>query len=292
MADVKTTAARPSTPQSGPRAGAPKNSGGFMLNLIVVAVCIIAGWLIWEYVLGAKNNFDDPLTRLKPTVDPKKSFGHTLGLMYTGGFIVPILLATLLTLLSFIVERFLTVFKARGKGNSGEFVRKVQYHLANKNVDAALAECDKQSGSVGNVMRAGLVKYREMINNNDLGTDQKVLSIQKEIEEATALELPMLEKNLVFMSTIASIATLLGLVGTVLGMIRSFAALGGSGGGGDATALAVGISEALINTALGITTSFVAIISYNFFTTVIDGITFGIDESGFTLTQSFASTYR
>ena len=292
MADVKTTAARPSTPQSGNRAGKPRNSGGFLVNLIVVGACILAAYLIYYLVLGANGNFADPLTKKQPIADTVSGMKHTMGLMYTGGLIVPILLSTFLTLVAFIVERFLTVFKARGKGNSGEFVRKVQYHLANKNVDAALAECDKQSGSVGNVMRAGLVKYREMINNGELGTDQKVLSIQKEIEEATALELPMLEKNLVFMSTIASIATLLGLVGTVLGMIRSFAALGGSGGGGDATALAVGISEALINTALGITTSFVAIIFYNFFTTVIDGITFGIDESGFTLTQSFASTYR
>lgn len=131
-----------------------------------------------------------------------------------------------------------------------------------------------------------------MTTSNEFDTDQKVLSIQKEIEEATALELPMLEKNLVFLSTIASCATLLGLFGTVLGMIRSFSALGSSGGGGDATALAQGISEALINTALGISTSFLAIVSYNFFTTIIDGVTYGIDESGFTLTQSFAANYR
>ena len=212
--------------------------------------------------------------------------------MYQGGFVVPILLATLLTLISFVVERTLTVFKAKGKVDGGEFVRKVQYHLANKNIDAAISECDKQAGSVGNVMRAGLLKYRDMTTNHDLTTDQKVMNIQKEIEEATALEVPMLEKNLVFLSTIASCATLLGLFGTVLGMIRSFSALGASGGGGDATALAQGISEALINTALGISTSFIAIVSYNFFTTIIDGVTYGIDESGFTLTQSFATYYK
>ena len=128
-----------------------------------------------------------------------------------------------------------------------------------------------------------------------MGTDQKVLAIQKEVEEATALELPMLEKNLVFLSTIASVATLLGLLGTVLGMIRSFSNLGAEGGGGGEDAakqLSVGISEALYNTALGIGTSAVAIIMYNVFTTRIDGITYGIDESGFTLTQSFASLYK
>lgn len=284
MADVKTTA-KPGTPSSGNRAGKPKNSNNFLVNLLIVAACIIVGQLVFHFVLGAPGNFADGVTRHKP------KDGNVLATMYAGGWIVPILIATLLILLCFVTERFLTIFKARGKGNSSEFVRKVQYHLANKNIEAALSECDKQSGSVGNVMRAGLVKYREMVSNSELDTDQKVLSIQKEIEEATALELPMLEKNLVFLSTIASCATLLGLFGTVMGMIRSFAAMG-SGGAADAGSLALGISEALINTALGIGTSFLAIIAYNFFTTIIDNVTFGIDESGFTLTQSFASTYK
>jgi biopolymer transport protein ExbB len=275
MADVK-TAAKPSS-----QAGKPKNANNFMLNLIIVVACIAIGQIVYHVVFGSASNFLDA-EKHKP-----KNF---MGNMYLGGAIVPFLIATFLVMLSFVVERFMTIFKANGKMNAGEFVRKVQYHLANKNVDAALAECDKQAGSVGNVMRAGLVKYREMTNNHELDTDQKVLSIQKEIEEATALELPMLEKNLVFLSTIASVATLLGLLGTVLGMIKSFSAMG-TAGAPDSAALAAGISEALYNTALGIGTSFFAIIGYNFFTTIIDGITFGIDESGFTLTQSFAANY-
>jgi len=240
--------------------------------------------VIYNFVLGNPANFKDSLK-----MHPKD--GNVPGLMYSGGFVVPVLLATLLTLICFIVERALTVIKAKGKMDAGEFVRKVQYHLANKNIDAAIAECDKQAGSVGNVMRSGLDRYREMTTDREITSEQKVLSIQKEIEEATALELPMLEKNLVFLSTISSCATLLGLFGTVMGMIRSFAAMANAGAP-DAGALAGGISEALINTALGISTSFIAIIAYNFFTTLIDGITFGIDESGFTLTQSFASTYK
>jgi biopolymer transport protein ExbB len=179
-----------------------------------------------------------------------------------------------------------------GKGNIADFIRRVQFQLANRNVDAAIAECDKQRGSVANVMKAGLRRYKEMIGNNELDTEQKVLSIQKEVEEATALELPMLQKNLVFLSTIVSVGTLTALLGTVLGMIRSFSALGAEGGAGGASALAVGISEALYNTALGIGTSAISLVMYNIFTTKIDSITYGIDESGFTLTQSFASTYK
>ena len=281
MADVKTAPARPSATQ-GSSAGKPKNSSNFMWNLLIVVACIVVGYITWKFVLGADSNFLDK--------EKQKATG-VFGLMFQGGFVVPILLATLFTLLCFVVERALTIIKAKGKMDAGEFVRKVQYHLANKNVDAAIAECDKQSGSVGNVMRSGLTKYKEMALNHELDTEQKVLSIQKEIEEATALELPMLEKNLVFLSTISSCATLLGLFGTVLGMIRSFQSMN-TAGAPDAAALAGGISEALINTALGISTSFIAIIAYNFYTTIIDGITYGIDESGFTLTQSFAANYK
>ena len=280
MAEVKSAPARPSSAHG--TSGKPKNSSNFMVNLIVVVACIVLWYVIWKFVLGSDSNFMDA---------EKAKAKNTFGLMFQGGFVVPILLATLFTLLSFVAERALTIIRAKGKMDAGEFVRKVQYHLANKNIDAAIAECDKQSGSVGNVMRSGLVKYREMTNNHDMDTDQKVLTIQKEIEEATALELPMLEKNLVFLSTISSCATLLGLFGTVLGMIRSFQSMN-TAGAPDAAALAGGISEALINTALGISTSFIAIIAYNFFTTIIDGITYGIDESGFTLTQSFAATYK
>ncbi len=281
MADVKTAAPKPAN--QGNRAGKPKNANNFMTNLLVVVACIVAGYVIWKFVLGSPSNFSDGETREKAK--------SVLGTMYQGGFVVPVLLATLLTLISFVIERALTIVKAKGKIDGGEFVRKVQYHLANKNLQAAIAECDKQAGSVGNVMRAGLVKYEEMVHTTDLDTDQKLAGISKEIEEATALELPMLEKNLVFLSTISSCATLLGLFGTVLGMIRSFQAMG-QAGAPDAGALANGISEALINTALGISTSFIAIIAYNFFTTLIDGITYSIDESGFTLTQSFASNYK
>ncbi len=263
-----------------------------IISLLAPILCVVAGYIIWRFILGAGSNFGVGAENggFWPERDQPKS---ALSKMYLGGIIVPILIGTFLTMLTFVIERFLTISKANGTGNNADFIRKVQYHLANKNVDAALSECDKQKGSVGNVMKAGLHRYKDMINNNELNTEQKVIAIQKEVEEATSLELPMLEKNLVFLSTIASIATLLGLLGTVLGMIRSFSALGeDSGGGAAASKLSVGISEALYNTALGIGTSAFAIIFYNIFTTKIDGITYGIDESGFTLTQSFASLYK
>jgi len=285
MAETKPTATAAS------KTAAQPQKGGNLIATLAPIACIVAGYVIWRFVLGNASNFTNP--------DPSGGFwpSHkgpkgTFTKMYEGGIIVPILIGSLLVVLTFVIERLLTVAKAAGTGNNAEFIRKVQFHLANKEVEKAIAECDKQKGSVGNVMKSGLKKYKEMISNTELDTDQKVLNIQKEIEEATALELPMLEKNLVFLSTIASVATLLGLFGTVLGMIRSFSKLGEEGGGEAARELSQGISEALYNTALGIGTSAIAIIMYNVFTTRIDGITYGIDESGFTLTQSFAANYK
>ena len=287
MADTKPTATATKSSTSSVQPKKKSNA----ISWIAPVVCILSGYLIWRFILGADSNFKAP--DASGGFWPKHKGPIGLGQMYEGGIIVPLLIGTFLTMLTFVIERFLSIGKATGRGNNAEFIRKVQYHLANKNVDAALSECDKQQGSVGNVMKAGLRKYKESITTTDLSTDQKLIAIQKEVEEATALELPMLEKNLVFLSTIASVATLLGLLGTVLGMIKSFSALGGSGGGGAAAEeLSKGISEALYNTALGIGTSAFAIIFYNIFTTKIDAITYGIDESGFTLTQSFASLYK
>ncbi|MGQ0739366.1 MAG: MotA/TolQ/ExbB proton channel family protein [Bacteroidota bacterium] len=284
MAEIKPTASVKATSVQ------PKKSSN-SISWIAPVVCLIAGYLIWRFIMGDANGFKEPSSSggFWPKHHKPKDALHGI---YEGGIIIPFLIGMLLMVIVFSIERYLTIRKAMGNGSISDFIRKVQYHLANRNVDAALSECDKQKGSVGNVMKAGLRRYKEMINEGGLGTDQKVLSIQKEVEEATALELPMLQKNLVFLSTITSVGTLVALLGTVLGMIRSFAALGEEGGAGAAGDLAVGISEALYNTALGIGTSAVALIMYNIFTTKIDSITYGIDESGFTLTQSFASLYK
>lgn len=286
MAETKPTATvKPAT-------SVQVKKSGNLISLLAPVLCIVAGYIIWRFILGAGSNFGKGSENggfWPERFEPKSA----LSKMYLGGIIVPILIGTFLTMLTFVVERFMSIAKATGTKSNADFIRQVQYYLANKNVDAALIECDKQKGSVGNVMKAGLKRYKEMITDTELATEQKVLAIQKEVEEATALELPMLEKNLVFLSTIATVATLIGLLGTVVGMIRAFAGLGeDSGGASSAAQLSIGISEALYNTALGIGTSAFAIVFYNIFTTKIDGITYGIDESGFTLTQTFASLYK
>ena len=127
-----------------------------------------------------------------------------------------------------------------------------------------------------------------MEKNTELTGEQKILNIQKEVEESTALELPALEKNMWILSTIASVGTLIALLGTVIGMIKAFSALAVNGNP-DPAALSSGISEALVNTALGIFTSALAIIFYNLCTQKIDKLTYSIDEMGYSISQTFAS---
>ncbi len=192
----------------------------------------------------------------------------------------------------FSIERFIVIGKATGTSSIETFVRKIQTFLSSGNIDAATAECDKQKGSVANVIKAGLKKYREMETDDTMDIGQKALAIQKDIEEATALEMPMLEQNLTIIATLVSIGTLTGLLGTVVGMIKAFAELANNGGGTNTGALSAAISEALVNTALGISTSALSIVMYNVFTSKIDNLTYAIDETGFSIVQTFAASHK
>lgn len=251
---------------------------------IVIPLAIIVGIVIYIFVLGNAANFEGGDNANHPLP------GNYLGIVYKGGFVVPILLALVLMVLIFSIERMLTISKATGSKSVTSFVRVISAKLNQHDINGAIVACDAQKGSVANVVKAGLLKYKEMQNEPELLKAEKVAAIQKEIEETTSLELPMLEKNLVIISTIASISTLTGLIGTVLGMIKAFAALATSGNP-DATALSNGISEALVNTAIGITGSALAIIAYNYFTSKIDELTYSIDEAGFSIISTFAAQH-
>jgi biopolymer transport protein ExbB len=263
-----------------------KTSGGFssLVASISIVISLIIGILIYVFIFGDGSNFVNGNNELEPLQ------GNYMGIIYKGGFIVPVLMAVIIIILIFTAERFITLAKGKGRGNINNFVVRVKSLLEAGDIDTAIAECDKQRGSLANVVRAGLERYKDMQKDDSLNKEQKLESIKKELEEATALELPMLSKNLVVLSTCASIATLIGLIGTVMGMIKSFAAM--SSGAPDTAQLATGISEALINTALGITGSTIAIIMFNLFSTKIDQMTYSMDEASFTIVQNFSATEK
>jgi biopolymer transport protein ExbB len=251
-------------------------------TLVAILLAFVISIIIYIYVMGNPVNFEGG----NPNGHPLP--GNYLAMIYKGGYIVPLLITVNLLVIIFAFERGITLAKARGKGRINVFVKQLQGFLATDKIEDAIAACDKQKGSLANVMKAGLLRYRSLQHDPNLVKDQKILALQKEFEEATALELPMLSRNLVILSTIASTSVLIGLLGTVLGMIRAFGALA-QAGSPDALALATGISEALINTAFGIAGSLIAIVLYNYFSTQIDNFTYKIDEAGFSLIQSFAA---
>ena len=256
-----------------------KNAGIVIICCLVIAVCI------FQFLLGNPSNFmnNDPNNHPLP--------GNFMGTIYKGGVIVPVIQTLLLTVLALSIERYFALRSAFGRGSLVKFVSNIKEALSAGDLRKAQEICDKQRGSVANVVTSTLRKYEEMENESSLSKDQKLLAIQKELEEATALELPMMEQNLPIIGTITTLGTLMGLLGTVIGMIRSFAALA-AGGSADSMALSQGISEALINTAFGILTGALAVISYNYYTNKIDKLTYSLDEVGFSIVQTFAATHK
>lgn len=262
------------------------SSGSSIFASLAIIICFVIGYLVWKFVMGNPANFEGGDPELGQPLP-----GNYFGMVYKAGIVVPVLLGLFLMTIVFSFERFFVISKAAGKGNVDAFVTKVQSLISKGDLDTAIKECDKQQGSVANVIKAGLIKYKEADADTRVDSEKATIAIQKEIEEATALEMPMLEKNMVIISTLVSIGTLVGLLGTVTGMIKAFAALA-TGGAPDQAQLANGISEALINTATGIATSAVATVMYNVFTTKIDKLTYSIDEAGYSIVQTYASTHK
>ncbi|MBO4977602.1 MAG: MotA/TolQ/ExbB proton channel family protein [Muribaculaceae bacterium] len=250
-----------------------KNAAWVIVICAIIAVCLFIFWF------GADQHFDDD--------------GHPQnlwGTIYKGGFIVPVLQTLFLTVIVLAVERYIALSAAKGKGNIAKFVANVKLCLEKGDLAGARALCAKQKGSVAAVVDSALVRYEEMDRNTVLSKEQKIATLQKQVEEATALEMPTLQQNLPIIATMTTLGTLVGLLGTVMGMIKSFQALSQSGAP-DSTELSTGISEALINTAFGIATGAFAVIFYNYYTNKIDNLTYAIDEIGFSIVQTFAATH-
>lgn len=261
-----------------------KNQGfqGIRAAIWVIVVCFVIALCIFKYLLGNPANFAGN--------DPAGHPTNLLGTIYKGGVIVPIIQTLLLTVIALSIERWIALRSAFGTGSLAKFVLNVKAAVSKGDFAEAQRICDKQRGSVANVVSASIRAYTEMEATTGMKKAQKVSKIQQAHEEATQLEMPTLQMNLPIIATIVTLGTLTGLLGTVIGMIRSFQALA-AGGGGDSLALSTGISEALINTAFGILTSWVAVISYNTFTNKIDKLTYALDEVGYSIAQTYEANH-
>lgn len=206
-----------------------------------------------------------------------------------GGPLVGVLISLSVMLLAFILERLFTLRKARGKASIQSFFKNVIMMLDKGDFDSAVAACDKQRGTTANVLRAGIERYKQL-KDAGISSEKRLSETQRAIEEANALEVPLLERNLIALSTIASIATMVGLLGTTIGMIRAFAATSQRVGGVvDAMMLARGIAEALVNTAGGLLNAIVGIVAYNFFVNKVDAFNYTMDEATYEVLQLLKS---
>ena len=247
----------------------------------VILGCAVIAISFFIFICGDPSGFDEKGSPLP---------GHFFATMYKGGFIVPLILTLTCTVIALSIERAFALNKSRGKKNLTKFVSEVKEKLEVDDMAGARKLCDEQKGAVASILNAGLLRYEDVEKIEDLNNDEKAAIIQKEIEEATALELPAMEQNLPVIATISTLGTLFGLLGTVIGMIRAFGALAQEGSP-DSLGLSTGISEALINTACGIATGALAIISYNYFAQKVENITNAVDEVGFAVGQTYTKRH-
>jgi biopolymer transport protein ExbB len=166
------------------------------------------------------------------------------------------------------------------------FIRNLKDSVHGGDIAAAIDTCKRQGGSLANIVGAGLARYHALRSAAD--PRDPIAETRRAIAQASALETPHLERNLTALSTLASIATLLGLLGTTIGMIRSFRAMSRAGAP-DATQLALGISEALVNTALGLTTAILGTALYNYFTTRVDAFYSPTEETAYEVVRLLES---
>jgi len=190
-----------------------------------------------------------------------------------GIFMYPLLFFSVLAA-TVAIERFIVFSKA--KINVNEFLTKIRKALlVNRNVKEAIKVCEQNKGPVASVMKAGLLRY-----------GQPREEIEKTIENAALYELDRLEKRLGILATTANVAPMLGFLGTVAGMIKSFATLAEQGLTNPA-AVAVGISEALITTAAGLIIAIPAQLIYNWYTTKITRFVRDIETASNMLVETF-----
>ena len=184
-------------------------------------------------------------------------------LIQGGWVMLLILLASIIALAVFIERMF---YLSKVNKNAHLIQNKMREKLKGLHVDEAIGVCENYPGPASNIIRAGLEV-----------ADRNREQIEKAMEDAAKYEIPKLNKNLPVLATVVSVSTLLGLLGTVLGMITSSSVL--SQGMQNPAKLIGGIAQALVTTAGGLIVAIPALIGYNYLVAKIDSILSNIEIS-------------
>jgi len=162
--------------------------------------------------------------------------------------IVPLLMTVLLVLITFSIERGITLARAGGKGRINVFVKNLQNYLANDKIEDAIVACDKQKGSLANVMKAGLLRYRALQKDNVLSKDRRFLLFRRSLKKLPHWSCRCSHGISLFFDHCFHFRTY-RTYGNCTWYDPCFCCTG-PGRRSRCLALATGISEALINTAL------------------------------------------
>jgi len=227
-----------------------------------------------EYVvLTSKVGYDEATDYV--TVTPGGETFHDVRLYKTDTLITyfwktgpvrwPLLLCSIVGL-TYIIERAISLYRLRPRVKVEVMISRITDALRSGNVMEAVSICEESRGPLANVVKAGLLRYSQsMIEEKEISKDD----IIEAIDEASMLEVPQFERNMVVLSTVYQVSPMFGLFGTVTGMVRAFTAIALKGTG-DPQLLAGGISEALLTTVIGLAIAIPVMIFYQYFLSVAD----------------------
>jgi biopolymer transport protein ExbB len=183
-----------------------------------------------------------------------------------GGILMWPIMACSVVALAITIERFFSL--RRASINTREFMDTMRTILHQNRIQEAIQVCDETEGPVARIMKAGLLKHNRPKED-----------IREAIEDAGHLEIPRLERYMSGLATSANIAPLLGLLGTVAGMIKAFAQIQHKQGQVNPSDLAEGISNALVTTAAGLTVAIPALVAYNYLVSRVDNMVLEMEIS-------------
>lgn len=189
---------------------------------------------------------------------------HILEFLNKGGFVIYLLLLCSIAGLSIVIEKLLSL--RRKKVIIPEIVTVLNHIKGPEDVGLALSICEKNTGSFANIIRVCL-------ENRHLPKED----IKETLNDYGRQEVYQLERGLFLLETVAGIAPLLGLLGTVIGILKVFDVIS-TVGMGQTSAMAGGISEALITTIVGLAIGIPAVVAYNFFTNKAEGLILEIEK--------------
>ncbi len=194
-----------------------------------------------------------------------------------GAFMWPILILFIFGL-AISLERMWTL--TRASINTKKFLRRIREALEEGGTEKAREVCEQTRGPIASIFHAGLMR-----------TDRGIESVEKAITSAGSIEMAFLEKNLVWLATVVSLAPMLGFTGTVMGMIQAFDAIAAANDISP-TIVASGISVALLTTLFGLVVAIIIQTFHNYFVSRIDKIIIDMEESSNELVDALVALER